>query len=95
MNLHDLIEAGTKPPRKGTRVRINDNAHNSAFRGAPARIGTYHVGLYTDDGEYITVTAKSVDIFPQKTECEQPPEKENHDVRKTTTQSQRPIRQRD
>ncbi len=66
MNLHDLIESGTKPPRKGSRVRINDNAENSTFRGARARIDTYLVGLYTETGEYITVTAKSVDTFPQE-----------------------------
>ena len=66
MNLHDLIETGMKPPRKGTRVRINNNAKNYAYRGARARIGTYHVGLYTDTGEHIVVTAKSVDILPQE-----------------------------
>ncbi len=66
MNLHDLIETGTKPPRKGTRVRINNNAKNYAFRGARAWSSTYLVGLYTDTGEHIVVTAKSVDILTQE-----------------------------
>ncbi len=66
MNLHDLIERGAMPPRKGTRVRINRNARNDAFRGARARIVTYHVALYTDSGEHIVVTPKSVDILPQE-----------------------------
>ena len=66
MNLDDLIKSGTRPPRIGTRVCINDNAQNCAFRGVRGRIVGYHVRLVTDNGEYATVTARSVDIFAQE-----------------------------
>ena len=62
MNLHDILESGGRPPKKGTTVRINGNARQFRFRGRNARIGTYHVCLYLENGEEVTVTAKSVDV---------------------------------
>lgn len=48
MNLHDLIEPTTKPPWKGTSVRLNNKAKNYAYRGVPSSICIYGVGLYTN-----------------------------------------------
>ena len=62
MNLHDILESGGRPPKKGTTVRINGNARQTHLRGREARIGTYHVCLYLENGEEVTVTAKSVDV---------------------------------
>lgn len=63
MNMHDMIENGGRPPKKGSWVRVNRSARSSKHRNATGKVQSYHIVVRFPDGEEKTFTASAIDYF--------------------------------